>query len=347
MKNIKKKSYKTPLLIDFRPAQDFKHNGVTKSTINWVDEFVSTSKSDQPIYIWTNKKNKPQLKHKKRNVCHIHTNYSNTILQLLWFFNLGPSISKITNLKNYIYFCPDIRPQKIDTYCIRSIQYIHDIAFIKYKKSLKLKTRLWFYLCRTKKLYRNANAILTNSKFSRSEIINQYGYRKISIIHPSLPKLLEQQKFKTNKQYYLLISTLQKRKNIQQVIHQFKNRKETLYILGTNEKMYKRYKLNQYKNIIFLENISDKKKHYLIKNSIATIYPSQYEGFGLPILESIRLQKSCYTYQVPPYTEVFKNLTIPIKDLFKKNKKISKSDSRIIPIKKEVRKLKRHIYCID
>jgi hypothetical protein len=347
MKNIKKKAYKTPLLIDFRPAQDFKHNGVTKATINWVNEIVRSSKSDQPVYIWTNKKNKPHINYKKKNIVHIHTKYSNTKLQILWFFNFGPSISQITNLKKYIYFCPDIRPQKIDSHCLRSVQYIHDIAFIKYKKSIKLKTRLWFYLCNVKKLYKNSDIILTNSKFSKSEITKQYGYKKISIIHPSIPNKLKQEKIRTTKNYYLIISTLQKRKNIQKVINLFKKRTETLYIIGVNEKMYKKYSLSKHQNIKILQNISDEQKHYLIKNSIATIYPSKYEGFGLPILESIRLQKSCYTHKILPYTELFKNLTTPISELFKNKIYIRKPASKIISLKKETRKLKRLIYSID
>lgn len=43
------------------------------------------------------------------------------------------------------------------------------------------------------------------------------------------------------------------------------------------------------RNIIILDYIADKYLYSLVKNAYATVYPSLYEGFGLPILESMKL----------------------------------------------------------
>jgi len=42
-------------------------------------------------------------------------------------------------------------------------------------------------------------------------------------------------------------------------------------------------------NIIVLDFLSDRYLHTLIKNAFAVVCPSFYEGFGLPLLESMNL----------------------------------------------------------
>jgi glycosyltransferase involved in cell wall biosynthesis len=52
--------------------------------------------------------------------------------------------------------------------------------------------------------------------------------------------------------------------------------------------------------IVILRNISESEKYLWIQNSIATIYPSLYEGFGIPILESLIVGKpTLYHYSAP------------------------------------------------
>lgn len=350
MKTIKKKWLKTPLVIDLRAAQDQNYNGITKATLNWTKELIRISKKDQPIYVWTNTRKKiPKLEFSKTNVKYIHTRYSNTWLQILWFLNLGKNLDQILNLnQKYILFSPDIRAIKTSKDCIRHIQYFHDIAFIKHKETLSFLTRGWFFFTNHKKLYEKADLILTNSEFTRNELQNYYGTKNIKIVHPSVPKTLKTQKHSHPKNYYLIISTLQKRKNLNETIKKFKKENKNLLIVGDSERMYKKYKLDELsRNITFTGNISDEQKHFLIKNSIATIYPSKYEGFGIPILESIRLKKTCLTLDIKPYKQLFKNQTTTLNLLFKTKDYITPKQTNLYPLKIEVRKLKRLIYKLD
>lgn len=43
------------------------------------------------------------------------------------------------------------------------------------------------------------------------------------------------------------------------------------------------------RNVIVLDYIADRFLYSLVKNAYATVYPSLYEGFGLPVLESMKL----------------------------------------------------------
>ncbi len=351
MPNTKKKWHKNHLVIDLRALQDFKHNGVTKSSYYWINELIKQSKSDEPITLWTNSKDHKELPQHwltKKNVNHIHTCYGNFILSILWYLNLGPKLSKILKLNSkFILFSPDIRPRPHDNY-LKTIQYFHDIAFLKFPNQFSLKSRLLFFLSKPKKLFFESDLILTNSKFTKSELTNHFNEsKKIKIIHPTLPKKLPTKTTKLPFQnYYLSISTIQKRKDFKSLIQKFTNSNQNLLIIGQVDATFTKTKLQKSNNIKILSNISDKEKHFLIRNSIATIYPSNYEGFGLPILESIRLKKEVYCKAIPPFKSLFKNQTTDLSQLFKiKPKEISKPN--LFPLKKEIRKLKRNIYNLD
>lgn len=349
MKIIKKKWRKTPLVIDYRAAQNNNFNGVTIATKNWVKELIKTSKKDQPIYIWTNsKKPLPSLPFSKPNLTHIHTTHSNLKLQLLWFFNIGKSLSQLLQInQNYILFSPDIRTLKIGEKCIRHIQYIHDIAFLKFHKTITFKTKFWFFLNQPKKIYKKADLILTNSTFTKKEITKKFGKQKIQIIHPSIPKKLKTKYIKHPSTFHLIISNLQRRKNLHQTIQSFIKTKQNLLIIGNKEKMFSKYKLQKSPYIKFYSNLSHEEKNFLIKKSTATIYPSKYEGFGLPILESIRLKTPCLTHNTPPYNQLFSKQTTDIKNLFNYDRYITPTKTSIYSLKSEVRKLNKLIYNLD
>lgn len=350
---IKKQWHKTQLIIDLRPIQSFKYNGVTVAGKNWIESIIKKSKQDQPIILWTNHKYDIQLPKNwltKKNIQHIHTKHSNLKLLVQWYFKIGPSISKIlNNTAQYIYFCPDIRSAKHSHLCLKNTVFFHDIAFKKHSKTLSLKSKIWFHLNNPLNLYKTAHQIITNSKFSKTELLNQFGNTKnpIRIIHPSVPQTLPAKKIKTPENYYLTISTLQKRKQLKELIKLFQNKPENLVIIGQAYNTFAKLKLKKQPNIHILQNINHAQKHYLIQNSIATIYPSKYEGFGIPILESIRLRKPCYTHIIEPYKSLFKNQITNIQYLFKKQKPTPSKKDRIYNLKHESKKLKNIIYQLD
>ncbi len=49
--------------------------------------------------------------------------------------------------------------------------------------------------------------------------------------------------------------------------------------------------LDKLKNVKIYSNISEKRLKKLIKNSSFSVFPSMYEGYGMPILETVALQK--------------------------------------------------------
>jgi glycosyltransferase involved in cell wall biosynthesis len=57
-------------------------------------------------------------------------------------------------------------------------------------------------------------------------------------------------------------------------------------------------------DIIYMGFVSDEQKNDLYENALAFVYPSIYEGFGLPVLEALNAGCPTICYDIPPIREV-------------------------------------------
>lgn len=305
-------SKKPTLIIDLRPIQNNNYNGVTISSKNWIEAILESKKFK--VILWSNsiKKYTPPKSWLESSI-HIHTKIPNKLLSLTHSLTPWLKIDKLTKTKTDKYFCPDLRPFNLSKK-IQSFVYIHDMAFVKRKKDFSLKTRLWYKLINPKKIYNKASTVITNSKFSKTEILSELGKHNIKIIEPFLSK--DWYTHKNNSKalkYFVTVSTLNKRKNLERTINGFlkfnktQKKKYKLYIVGKHEDIFKKIQLSKNKYIKFTGQISEQGKINLIKNSSGLAYLSLYEGFGLPILETIKLCRPVLVSESSPFTQLYKN----------------------------------------
>lgn len=156
-----------------------------------------------------------------------------------------------------------------------------------------------------------ADAIITDSENSKKDIIKLLGVsgKKITVIplaagrqFKSLKKA-DRKKFEkrfvfAGNSFLLFVSTIQPRKNLDALLKAFallknKGRKEKLVVAG--EKGWKTKSvfdlvksLGLEKDVVFLGFVQEKKLVELYNFARVFIYPSFYEGFGLPPLEAMQ-----------------------------------------------------------
>lgn len=135
----------------------------------------------------------------------------------------------------------------------------------------------------------NADIVLSNSKTSYMDIYNFYNIKSITIplglslkptnetVHPGIQYITSQYEF----QYYLYVGNNRKQKNLNFLIETFLDSKseKKLIIAGCEVN-------NNSNRIINIQSFSDQDLITLYKNSFCFVFPSLYEGFGLPIIES-------------------------------------------------------------
>lgn len=195
---------------------------------------------------------------------------------------------------------------------------IHDLSFYENKKWFS-KSYTLFYSIATPVLARNALKILTVSNFSKIEIIKylKIDEKKIEVIYnaaaddgensihsrdvsPIVNSIL-------NDKYVLAVSSIDPRKNLQRLIDSFlelnlENYK--LVLVGKTSNHFNVKLSADSRNVIFTGFVSDSELSILYKKCEFFIYPSLYEGFGIPPLEAMKNDCAVIVSQIPSMQEV-------------------------------------------
>lgn len=152
--------------------------------------------------------------------------------------------------------------------------------------------------------------IITVSEFSKNDIVNYYHINPEKVVvtyeasepaqeddHRSQETVL--QKYHIHKPYILYIGNAYPHKNLEIMIDVMKQYKQThkelpwqMVFVGKEDYFYARLKqLAWSKNVddhtIFTGFVPDNDLPYLYRGALAYIFPSLYEGFGLPPLEAM------------------------------------------------------------
>lgn len=202
-----------------------------------------------------------------------------------------------------------IAPDGMISLCSKTkqIPVLHDINFEHYPKDLPLKNRL-YYRFFFHRFAEKATAIATVSEYSKKDIIKEYkvGADKISVIYSDknadfLP-LTEQEIINVRKQYsngqpyFFFIGSLHPRKNIVRLIQAFEMFKlqtssNTKLLLAGNFLWDNSVIINELNNcsskndIVFLGRVSNEAIKQILPASLALMFVSTFEGFGVPIIE--------------------------------------------------------------
>lgn len=198
---------------------------------------------------------------------------------------------------------PLIHPKK-------SIVTIHDIGFDRYPKLYRFAD-IFYHRLVVKFAARQADKIITISEFSKKELVDVYKVNpeKIKVVHlgfdkenyrkidnkEEINKIL--QKYNLEKPYLLYTGRLEEKKNIYNLILAFEKisyhqPEYKLVLAGRPGFGYEKFlSLLQEKK---LENkvkilgwVEQKDLPYIMNAAEIFVFPSFYEGFGIPILEAM------------------------------------------------------------
>ena len=222
-----------------------------------------------------------------------------------------------------LFFKPEIIifPAFIMPYFTRKktkyITVIHDLCHLR-KDEMTKYSRFIFDLS-TKVAIKKADIIVTVSNTIRQELIKKFNISpdRIKVVYNSIgehfinaninPEILEKYNIKKEK-YILSVATLKKKKNIPQLIKAFESISDKypelkLVLVGGmgNED---REKLTKHPNIIFTGYIPDDDLPTLYRNALIYVFPSLYEGFGIPIIEAQYSNCPLLCSDIPVFKEV-------------------------------------------
>jgi len=201
----------------------------------------------------------------------------------------------------------------------------HDLAYKHYPDQIPKAVRK--YYARTyPKNHRLADAIISVSEYTKSDIVKQFGIEndRISVIYNAVPngfKPLDEatkqevrSKYAQGEKYIAYLGSFHPRKNIVNLVKGFNvfksmsKSKHKLLLMGRwswfTDKIKQEISASPFtSDIIVLEKVG-KEKYDLVAASEALCYISLFEGFGIPILEGFAAGVPVITSNVSSMPEV-------------------------------------------
>jgi len=213
-----------------------------------------------------------------------------------------------------------------------SILTVHDVIPFTFREAMGLFRNMFLYKPGIRKACRLNDIIATVSDYSKQDIAEKVGVpvEKIRVvpnglreINPKDPSLEIELKnrFAINEKYVLNVGGIHERKNIVKLVHAFaglvNHRGYSGKLLITGNVSGAPYQRKMKKicdasvretgmenRIVFTGYVSEKELDSLFRMAGLLIYPSLYEGFGIPILEAMKMGLPVITSNITAMPEV-------------------------------------------
>ncbi|MEZ4798522.1 MAG: glycosyltransferase family 1 protein [Flavobacteriales bacterium] len=212
------------------------------------------------------------------------------------------------------------------TTSIPQLVVIHDINFEHYPKDIPaVYTR--DLKRRTPKFAQKANRIVTVSEFSKQDIIDHYGVSsdKIGVVNNGAnevyqplsdqEKIVAKQQFTAGSEYFIFISSIHPRKNLQRILPAFfefkKQSKSDVKMLVVGNIFWQDDALKaaiekgkSSGDVVMAGRLNPDELRLALGGALANIYTSYFEGFGIPVVEAFQAGVPVVTSNVTSLPEI-------------------------------------------
>ena len=187
---------------------------------------------------------------------------------------------------------------------IRSIVSIHDLIFESHPQFYRAADR-WIYQKKFRSAAQNADRVLSVSAHTREELIERYAIpeEKIFVHYQSCHTVFQkdgdpkqdrqvQKDLKLPDQYALSVGTVEPRKNLLSSLKALKELDIPLVVIGKGGAYRKQCMDFVTENgmghrLFWLSDIGTEQLASLYRCAALSLYPSEVEGFGIPIIEAL------------------------------------------------------------
>ncbi|KEY19946.1 glycosyltransferase family 4 protein [Kaistella antarctica] len=187
---------------------------------------------------------------------------------------------------------------------IKKIVTIHDLIFMRFPQYYSFfdrKIHFWKF----KKAVEQADLIIAISDQTKRDIIQylKVPEEKIRVIYQGCHHAFKEnqseefltstkEKYNLPKRFILNVGTIEERKNLLNIVKAINGTKIPLVVIGKKTKYFNKVKKYLVKNklenqVQFLENVSIEELAAIYKLADLFVYPSLFEGFGIPVIEAL------------------------------------------------------------
>ena len=249
------------------------------------------------------------------------------ILWKIWFEYSVPRV--LRKIKPDLFYSPDGYNSLKSPF--RSVMTIHDLAFEYYPEFVDPSVAR-YYKRNTPKYAHKADRVIVVSENTKADVVKLYDVNeeKIDVSCNGCREIFRplgadkrseiREKFSGGDPYFIFIGAIHPRKNVEGILKAFelfkaeKKHNHRLMLVGrmawqTSELSRLLNSLNSRDSIIHIPHIGEEISD-LLGSAQALLYPSFYEGFGIPVLEAFHSEIPVITSNVSSMPEVAGNAAI-------------------------------------
>lgn len=281
--------------------------GVGNYTYNLIENLSQIDRENQYVLFYSHHKNVRSAipKFDNPNFQSKFIRFPNKLLNLMWGTLRIPKIDWLVGEVD-LYHSPNYNLNMLGKG--KSLMTIHDLNFFTYRK-YSISSARWHYAFKIKSYAHQVDAITVVSESTKREVLKymEVPGEKVHVVYngysPSFRPLEESEntqkvleKYKIEGDFILYVGTLEPRKNIEGLIrayHQCKAKDDFLLVLaGGKGWKYKHIfrlveELKLENRVVFTWYVPDSDLPVLYNQASLFVYPSFYEGFGIPPLEAM------------------------------------------------------------
>lgn len=197
---------------------------------------------------------------------------------------------------------------------LRYVVTAHDLIPLRFApKASRLRLYFRYYVS---SVLKSAEHILCNSHATARELTNVYGFPASKMTVTWLAHKAEDFKYLglPAKNYFLYIGRHDVHKNLIRLVESFaevaKNQDYELWLVGTQHRKYS-LEIQQRANELSVGNkvklmnyVPENQLNQVLNQAIALVFPSLWEGFGLPVLEAMACGTPVITSNISALSEV-------------------------------------------
>lgn len=208
-----------------------------------------------------------------------------------------------------------------------SVTTVHDLSFLRYPQCHPPE-RIAFLHRHLPGTLQRASAIIADSVFIRDELRQEFGINssRIHVVSLGVDSIFSDYSFEEikgtlskykleHKKYLLMVATLEPRKNLVRLLHAYANLPQRLrdyyplILVGARGWLSRELTialdpLERTGQVRRLGYVEQNELPFLYAGALAFVFPSLYEGFGLPVLEAMASGTPVLTSNVSSMPEV-------------------------------------------
>lgn len=300
-------SVKKNILMDGRALLDHRSGGVFEYARRLAENLSALDGIS--VHVWANRFGR--VAHPCPTPIDTMTHWPNKLLHAGTRFVSAPKLNRLSGIEGDIFWAPNPHFISISEN-LPLVLTMHDLSFERYPEFFSRKQRLWHRAVNPKALCRRAERVIAVSAHTKRDIVELYDIDpdRIIVTHegcddryrrPSSSETLDdtRQRLALPKHFILHVGALEPRKNHLGLLAAFEILKNNarfsdlhLVIAGpagwNNRNILRAIARSRHRDAIMrLGYVSEEHKPSLYRLAHALVFPSFYEGFGLPALEAM------------------------------------------------------------